>query len=211
MLRLTVSGLVCHYMIILCELKIDSTGAVAQCSGGNNPPPFTASVNSGIYLNTASPITCTDTITSWHYCYYPSVAANSQLTYTATVGVWRLNAATSQYELLTESDYTLSLVQPTSTPAKIFCKTEALQLQDYVRVQTGDIIGVSLPALNPLPLVASSTNGHSLMTYNALNAPVVLQATALSEASNMALHLYPTIGELTAYYVHTHTHTLLDK
>ena len=111
------------------------------------------------------------------------------------MGVWRLNAATNQYELLTGSDYTLSLVQPTSTPAKIFCKTEVLQLQDYVRVQTGDIVGVSLPTQNPLPLVASNANGYSLMTHNALNAPAVLQATALSEVSNMALHLYPTIGK----------------
>ena len=168
---------------------------VALCSGGSNPPPFTASVSNGTYLNTARPITCTDTITSWHYCYYPSAAANSQLTYTATVGVWRLNTDINQYELLTGSDHTLSLAHPTSTPAKIFCKTEVLQPQDYVRVQTGDIIGASLLTQNPLPLVASNANGYTLMTHTSVNAPVVIQTTALSEASNMALHLYPTIGK----------------
>ena len=181
-------------IMMLCEHNILTLGSAIQCSGGSNPPPFTASVNSGTYLNTASPITCTDTITSWHYCYYPSAATDSQLTYTATVGVWRLNAATNQYELLTGSDYTLSLVQPTSTPANIFCKTEVLQLQDYVRVQTGDIIVASLPALNPLPLVASGATGYSLRKYSGL-ATRILQMIDLSEESNMALHLHPTIGK----------------
>ena len=170
-------------------------GPVAQCSGGSNPPPFTASVSSGTYLNTASTITCTDTITSWHYCYYPSAASDSQLIYTATVGVWRLNTAMNQYELISGSSYTLSLVQPANTPAKIFCKTEVLQPQDYVRVETGDIIGVSLPTVNPLPIVASGATGYSLMTHNAVNAPMVIQASTLSQVSNMALHLYPTIGK----------------
>ena len=177
-------------------------GPVAQCSGGSNPPPFTPSLNSGIYLNTGNAITCTDTITSWHYCYYPSAASDSQLTYTATLGVWRLNAAMNQYELLPGSEYILQLVQPVSTPAKIFCKTEILQAQDYVRVQTGDIIGVSLPTQNPLPLVASDATGYSLMMNSVLNTPATLQSASLSEGTNMALHLYPTIGKQsnTFYY-----------
>ena len=169
-------------------------GSITQCSGSSNPPPFTASVSSGTYLYTASPIACTDTITSWHYCYYPSVAADSSLTYTATVGVWRLNTAMNQYDLLPGSNYTLSLVQPASTPAKIFCKTEILQPENYVRVQTDDIVGVSLPTSNPLPIVATDAIGYNLMTQNALNAPMTLLSSALTQASNMALHLYPTIG-----------------
>ena len=171
-------------------------GPVAQCSGGSNPPPFTASVSNRTYLNTDSPITCTNTITSWHYCYYPSAASNSQLTYTATVGVWRLNTAMNQYKLLPGSNYTLSLVQPASTPARIFCKTEVLQSENYVRVQPGDVAGVSLPTSYPLPIVASGATGYSLMTHTALNAPMTLLTSDLSQALNTALHLYPTIGKL---------------
>jgi hypothetical protein len=100
----------------------------------------------------------------------------------------------SQYELLSGSNYTLSLVQPASTPAKIFCKTEVLQPENYVRVQTGDIAGVSLPTSNPLPIVASGATGYTLMTHTALNAPVMLLMSDLSQTSSMALHLYPTIG-----------------
>ena len=101
----------------------------------------------------------------------------------------------NQYELLPGSDYTLQLVQPVSTPAKIFCKTEILQPQDYVRVQSGDVIGVSMPAQNALPLVASDATGYSLMMNSALNAPATLQSASLSEGTNMALHLYATVGK----------------
>ena len=107
--------------------------------------------------------------------------------------MWQLNAVKNQYELLTGSNYNIQLVQPASMPAKIFCKTEVLQPQNYVRVQSGDVFGVSLPALNPLPLVAFSATGYSLMKLNGL-ADKALQVAALSEESNMALHLYPTIG-----------------
>ena len=64
-----------------------------------------------------------------------------------------------------------------------------------MRVETGDIIGVSLPTVNPLPIVASGATGYILMTHNAVNAPMVLQTSTLSQVSNMALHLYPTIGK----------------
>ena len=191
-------------MMMISKLNFfyNCTGPVAQCSGGSNPPPFTASVNSGTYLNTAmaSTITCTNTITSWHYCYYPSAASDSSLTYTAIVGVWRLNAAMNQYELLPGSNYTLSLVQPASTPARIFCKREILQPENYVRVETGDVVGVSLPTSNPLPIVASGATGYSLMTHTALNAPMTILMSVLTPASDMALHLYPTIGKCTSYY-----------
>ena len=101
----------------------------------------------------------------------------------------------NQYELLPGSDYTLQLVQPVSTPAKIYCQTAVLQPQDYVRVQSGDVIGVSIPAQNLLPLVASDATGYSLMMNSALNTPATLQSASLSEGIDMALHLYPTIGQ----------------
>ena len=99
----------------------------------------------------------------------------------------------NQYELLPGSNHNIKLIRPASTPVKIFCKTEVLQSQDYVRVQTGDIVGVILPIANPLPLVASGATGYSLMRYTGL-ADRALQMTDLSEVSNLALHLYPMIG-----------------
>ena len=173
------------------------TDPVTRCSGGSNPPPFTPSVVGGTYLNTASPISCSDTITSWHYCYYPSAAADSQLTYTATVGVWRLNTALNQYELLPGSDHTLKLVQSARSKATIFCKTEILDTLAYVLVQTGDVVGVSLPNLNPLPLVASHAIGYSLKISSEVSTMEVLDETELRNDLNKALHLFPTFGKCT--------------
>ena len=168
--------------------------ATAQLNGGSNPPPFTPFINSGTYLNRAHPINRTDTITSWNYCYYPSMAGNSQQTYTATVGVWRLNRSTQQYDLLPGSDYTLELVSPANTPAKIFCKREYLQPSEYVGVQTGDIVGASLPAQNPLPIVASDATGFGLTVHETQTTPAALQMATLNDVSDMALHLFPTVG-----------------
>ena len=172
-------------------------GQIQQLNGGSNPPPSTPYTNSGTFINTNSPISAqsnANAITSWHYCYYPSAAADSQLTYTATVGVWRLNTATNQYELLPGSDFTLS-EQPKSTLAVIVCRTENLQAQDYVSVQMGDVVGVSLPEQNPLPMVATDTTGFGLQVVNVpINAPAALQAAALNNAPDMALHLFPTVG-----------------
>ena len=101
----------------------------------------------------------------------------------------------NQYELLPGSDHTLKLVQPASTPAKIFCKTEVLEASEYVRVQTGDVIGVSMPTEKPLPLVASDAPPvFRLMKHVGTEAPPTVQMSALSDAPNMAMHLFPTVG-----------------
>ena len=63
-----------------------------------------------------------------------------------------------------------------------------------MRVETGDIIGVSLPAQNPLPIVASGATGYSLKAQNVPSTPSMIQQSTLSDASNMALHLYPKLG-----------------
>ena len=63
-----------------------------------------------------------------------------------------------------------------------------------MRVEMGDIIGVSLPTQNPLPIVASGATGYNLKTHNVASAPSMIQQSTLTDASNMALHLYPKQG-----------------
>ena len=105
----------------------------------------------------------------------------------------------NQYELLPGSNYNIQLIQPASTPARIFCKTEILQPENYVQVETGDVVGVSLPTSNPLPIVASGATGYSLTTHTALNVPMMILISDLTQTLDMALHLYPTIGKCTSY------------
>ena len=164
-------------------------------NGGSNPPASTPYTNSGTFININSPILASNTITSWHYCYYPSETTDNQATYTATVGVWRLNSATNQYELLPGSDGTLSLSQPKDTPAKVVCQTKDLEPQDYLPVEQGDVVGVTLPEENPLPVVSTDTTGFGLQVINApMTAPSALQVATLNDAPDMALHLFPSVG-----------------
>ena len=111
------------------------------------------------------------------------------------MGVWRLNPVTGQYDLLPGSAYTLELVQPPNTPAKIFCKKEPLEPSNYIGVQRGDIVGASLPAQNPLPIVASDATGFSLMVHDTQTTPAALQTATLNDVSDMAMHLFPTVGK----------------
>lgn len=166
----------------------------SACSAGSNPPPFSASTSSGTYLNTNTPVSCTDTITAWHYCYYPSDTSNTQITYSAVIGVWRLQ--NSQYELVSGSNYILQL-QPQSSHASIICKSVHLQEGEYVRVIQNDIIGVTIPTQNPIPMIASGASGYSLQRSTHTSLPATILTSQLAQSSNMALHLYPDIGEYT--------------
>ena len=163
-----------------------------MCSAGHNPPPFTSSTTSGTYLNTLSPIQCTGTITAWHYCYYPPNTGTTTLS--ADVGVWRLDRVLSRYELVAGSNYTFQLL-PESSHAKIVCKNVPLQEGQYIGVNQNDIIGITIPTMNPIPLIASVATGYSLQRSTQTSPPTTLATSELTELSNMALHLYPDIGE----------------
>ena len=102
----------------------------------------------------------------------------------------------TQYELVTGSNYTLQL-QPESTQliAKVVCKSVHLQEGEYVRVNQNDVIGITIPTLNPIPLIASGASGYSLQSSTHSSQPTTLATSQLTGMSNMALHLYPDIGE----------------
>ncbi len=125
---------------------------------GNNPSATAPSGSaSGTYLDTTNAAMCSDHITSWHYCYYPSAAPAGQ-TYTMTVAAWRLEAGT--YLLIQGTNRTISL-DPIDTKAKIFCVEETLVPGDYVSVSQGDFIGVVLPSTNPIPVVSTDAGSSS--------------------------------------------------
>ena len=167
----------------------------SMCRAGGNPPatgPLTSTV-SGTYLNTMDTAMCSDHITSWHYCYYPSAASVGQ-TYTMTVAAWRLDAGI--YRLIQGTSRTITLT-PIETKAKIFCKEEALDPVNYVLVSEGDVIGVVLPSTNPIPVVSSNAgSGFSLRRHPQNTGPTDLMGSEFAEILNSTLHLYVELGKL---------------
>ena len=168
------------------------------CRVGNNPPassPNTAAT-SGTYLNTDNQVNCTsqNTITSWHYCYYPEAVTLGN-TYTMTVGVWSLDSSATTYQLTSGSNRTITLT-PVATLAKIFCVLESLDPADYVFVSQNDVIGVTLPASNAIP-VLSSASGSSLLRHSEAVNTASLLASGFNTTDNRGLHLYSNLGKST--------------
>ena len=122
-----------------------SSADTAACTVGSNPPPFSASTTTGLFLNMEHPSQCHGLITTWHYCYYPNGAGNTSI----TVGVWRLNQATQQYNLI-GSSRTISVTAESSF-ASVICGTEVLIESDYMSINENDVIGVSVPSTAPSP------------------------------------------------------------
>ena len=171
--------------MLFCHISADT----AACSVGSNPPPFSASTTSGLYLNLESPAQCNGLITTWHYCYYPpSVAGNRSF----TVGVWRLNQAAQQYNLI-GSSRTITVMAETNF-ASVICGTETLVESDYMSINENDIIGVSIPPSDPLPVVASGASGYRLKRFGDINV-MSLGSTTLQDLPDQALHLHADISE----------------
>ena len=180
-------------VLVIMIALIEDVAAMYMCRAGSNPPatgPLTSTV-SGTYLNTMDTAMCSDHITSWHYCYYPSAAPVGQ-TYTMTVAAWRLDAG--MYQLIQGTSRTITLT-PIETNAKIFCKEEALDPVDYVLVCEGDVIGVVLPSTNPIPVVSSNAgSGSSLRRHPQNTSPTDLLGTEFTEMSDTSLHVYAKLG-----------------
>ena len=156
---------------------------------GSSPPPFTASTTSGLYLNLESPAQCNGLITTWHYCYYPTDVAGSR---SFTVGVWRLNQAAQQYNLV-GINRTISVMAETSL-ASVICGREMLVESDYMSINENDFIGVSIPPSDTLPVVASGALGYHLKRFGDINV-ISLGSTALQDLPDQALHLHADISE----------------
>ena len=175
------------------------------CRVGDNPSattPVTGGMSSGTYLNTNSPVNCVteNTITSWHYCYYTSQTTSGQ-TYTMTVGVWRLESSTNTYTLTQRSSRAVTLTH-ISTLAKVFCVEEMPDPVDYVFVALDDVIGVVLPANNPIPVV--SFGNSTLLRHSASTLSTSRPVSEFTTATNIGLHLYSNLGKSTnqLYYRH---------
>ena len=171
-------------IMLFCHISAD----VAEFSVGSNPPPFTASTTSGLYLNLESPAQCNGLITTWHYCYYPPSAAGSR---SFTVGVWR--QAAQQYTLV-GSSRTITVMAETSL-ASVICGTETLMEEsDYMSINENDFIGVIIPPSSPLPVVASGASDYRLKRFDDINV-MSFGSTALQDLPDQALHLHANISE----------------
>lgn len=132
-------------------------------------------------------------VTAWNYCYYNDSVSDSEVNYTATVAVWRNETSQSQLIVVGNSVKVVTL-QPAYTIAKIFCKKAVLEPMEYFNIRTGDMVGVVLPSINPIPLMGRFSDFAVMRSDIPLNSPYNLSLSNLM-AEQLAMHLYINIGK----------------
>ena len=78
--------------------------------------------------------------------------------------------------------------------ASVICGTETLMESDYMSINENDIIGVSIPPSDPLPVVASGASGYGLKRFGDINV-MSFGSIALQDLPDQALHLNADICE----------------
>ena len=162
---------------------------------GNNPRRSSRVANSSIagmtFLNRQFPAERDGEISTWNYCYYGDIPED---TYTATVAVWRYNNVTEQYTVVNGSISILEVVH-VARPylSAIYCEQESLAADGYVTVKVGDIIGVSLPPSNPIPLVGNTCESSCEIWQTSGPVPSSISTNDIASLSK-SLHLYADIA-----------------
>ena len=127
----------------------------SSCTAGNNPAASVAVTTglSGTYLNTRHPVNCDGNfITKWHFCYYTQNLRDASIL-NVTLAVW----SKGQYETsqFYPKGFTRISIIHNHTLAKVFCVEHSLFREDYLPVSHGDIVGVVIPSVNPIPVIGS--------------------------------------------------------
>ena len=168
--------------------------SVIPCRVGDNPKGSSEMTAQGTFLNTRSPAQCNGTVTSWHYCYYPSGADEDDVTYTAFVALWRRGDALEQYNIV-EGSVSEIEIQGEEMLHDIYCRKHFLHSENHVEIRTGDVAGVLLPDDNPIPMVGSSSITYQIeRSRDDTNQMSPGNITDTSDVQ-LTLHLYADISE----------------
>ena len=145
-------------------------------------------------MNHAFPAETNGYITSWNYCYYTDTVSTSQ-TYTAVFAAWRYdNQSTfANLSVVNNSATTISL-QHEYTIATIYCKVVELEPEKYFPIMKGDLVGVTLPLTNAIPLIGS-TSEYFILVHSISQETTTLPLNSFAEFQ-VALHLYVDIGKI---------------
>ncbi len=109
----------------------------------------------GIFINFGAPSPQAGVITAWNFqynCLIPRINP-----YHATFMMYRLNGATSQYQVIPESIRSISAECTNTRPGVTLRGERSLMVEEQFRVEEGDITAVCLPNDGRAPLRIAST------------------------------------------------------
>lgn len=175
------------YTLILATYDVPHTGNSdsRECRIGNTSErtSFSSQRNKTL-LNVQHPSMCSGEIDSWQLCYYTSNEAirGGRNRYRASVGVWRI--VDNAYTIVEGSlrNISLELSRNDDPEPALVCISESVM---PIYIESGDVVGVTLPDEDPLPIVATGGNGAQLLDWSA-NQSVPI--------ANLSLHLYAVVN-----------------
>ena len=172
------------------------TGPDVSCRVGHNPTKsgLFRTIAGFTFLNREFPAECDGEITAWNYCYYrDNNYFDDGETYTATVAVWRFNNVTGRYDVVEGSTSMLTEVyRPRRFETDFYCRLASLTPDNYVEVMQGDIIGVSLPTTNSIPMLGHTNPDNYALGRFTASTPSSFTAGGLTPQFQ-SLHLYADI------------------
>lgn len=111
----------------------------------------------GILMNFGAPSPQTGVVTSWNF--YHNCAIPRFFRYHATFMMYRLNATTSQYQVLPESIQSISV--ECMNAGVTLRGNRTLMVEEQFQVEEGDIVAICLPNDGRVPLrIASMLNAN---------------------------------------------------
>ena len=188
-------------------------GVSCQCPGTigtNNEREFDAKTTTRLYLNTAAPAPCSGTVSELRYCYYRPGDLQDDVTYHATVAVYRpmnLNDGSVQYNRISDV-FAISLTGAniSATCDNFTCTT--LDAPDF-DVVAGDVVGACIVdppgnSTHQLNLV-SNTRRSRLMRMaskgcSLTDIPSPVSSVRLQMVTSRILHVYANITGMYKYY-----------
>ena len=151
-------------------------------------------------MNHAFPAETNGYITAWNYCYYTDSVSTSQ-TYTAVFAAWRYdNQSTFANLSVVNNSATIISLQPGYTIASVYCKVVELEPEKYFPIMRGDLLGVTLPSTNAIPLIGSISD-YFILVHSITQETAALPLNSFEELQ-LALHLYVDIGKIILIFNH---------
>ena len=178
-----------------------------QCPGKigiNNETSVTCARNRRFYLNTAAPATCSGTVTSWRYCYYPQNTIRTNQDFYATLAVYRPMTSANGSVFYANVSNLLTITLPDTQLRDGFkCSTFNSTTVD---IEAGDVVGACIfnpesgPAKRPLDLVGTAQNCSILYMgkdeCSLSTIPSRISRAQLSNDNSKILHLYANIKSM---------------
>ena len=112
----------------------------------------------GLYIDTQNPVSCSGTLTRWNYCYY--IPRGTTGSVGINLEIWRLSTG-GTLSLVGWHQTRVNISTP-SQQIRFRCDSDTLEPEEDLSVMQGDLIGTSIfPPIAAFPVVGDNSPNPS--------------------------------------------------